>query len=94
LLSVPKDQVLGLLDEAWARKSPALNDKGLDVRIVDMGKAIGAHGERSVRMVTRPGAAEIVFCISSEIELRIMKKAIWIDKNRIVYCSSIDGWKN
>ncbi|GFM35119.1 hypothetical protein DSM101010T_34840 [Desulfovibrio subterraneus] len=60
VFSVPKDQVLGLLDEAWARKSPAFNDNGLDVRIVDMGKVIGTHGERSVRMATRPGTAEIV----------------------------------
>jgi len=59
VFNVDKTKVLGVVDEAWARKGqPLPNDPG--AYIVPMGRVIGTNGETAVRLVVKPGTNEVI----------------------------------
>ena len=59
VFSVPKDEILQLIDEAWAMKgAPLISDSA--VYIVDMRKSIGLNGESAIKIVVIPGTSEII----------------------------------
>jgi LysM repeat protein len=59
MFNVERNQVLGLIDEAWAiRVAPLPSDPGAFV--VPMGRVIGTSGETSIKIIVRPGTSKIV----------------------------------
>jgi hypothetical protein len=59
VFNVPKDEILKLIDEAWAMKgSPLISDSA--VYIIDMKKSIGLNGESAIKIVVIPGTSEII----------------------------------
>lgn len=60
VFNVSKDQILGMVDEAWRTRGTGLLDKGKIVHVVDMGRIVGTKGERYIKIVTIPGTGEIV----------------------------------
>jgi filamentous hemagglutinin len=60
VFNVPKDQLLGLLDQAWSKKTNSFPHGGKTVHIVDMGRIVGTKGEVKIRIVTEPGTNEII----------------------------------
>jgi hypothetical protein len=59
LFNVARNQVLGLVDEAWAaRGAPLPND--LAAYVVPMGRAVGQGGETSIKIVVRPGTTKVI----------------------------------
>jgi GNAT superfamily N-acetyltransferase len=62
VFSVPCDQALGLIDEAWATRHGVgtLQANGNRVWVVDMGRQVGTNGQTSIQIVVRDGTAEII----------------------------------
>ena len=62
VFSAPRNQVIGLVDEAWAARSGAgtLQANGNRVWTVDMGRQVGTGGQTSVQIVVRDGTTEII----------------------------------
>jgi hypothetical protein len=59
VFSVYRDQVLGLIDEAWLGKgNPLYNDPG--AYIVPMGRAVGTAGETNIKIIVRPNTNKII----------------------------------
>jgi RHS repeat-associated protein len=59
VFNVGRNQVLGLVDEAWSMRGAAVaGDPGAFV--VPMGRAVGTAGETAVRIVVRPGTSQII----------------------------------
>jgi RHS repeat-associated protein len=59
VFSVGRNKVLGLVDEAWAKRGAAEpGDPGAFV--VQMGRTVGTAGETAIRVVVRPGTTEII----------------------------------
>ena len=60
VFSIPKNQLVGLIDEAWSIKgNPLVSDPY--AYIVDMKRIIGTKGETAMRIiVTKPGTSEIL----------------------------------
>lgn|GEM_PF-1888654 len=59
LFNVNRDKLIGILDEAWAKKGAAVpGDPG--AFIVDMGRIIGANGERFIKLIVKPGTNKII----------------------------------
>lgn len=60
LFNVDRNEVLGLLDEAWggARGVALPNDPG--AYVVPMGRAVGQGGETSIKIVVRPGTSKVI----------------------------------
>ncbi len=59
VFNVGREQIVGLLDEAWAlRGNPLPNDRA--VYVVPMGRVVGMGGETSIRLVVRPGTSEVI----------------------------------
>ncbi|MBL0421694.1 hemagglutinin repeat-containing protein [Ramlibacter sp. AW1] len=62
VFNVSRDQVLGLVDEAWAaRVGPGtLQANGNRVWVVNMGRSIGTSGQTSVQIVVRDGTTQLI----------------------------------
>jgi len=62
VFSVPEDQILDLVDEAWRNKgNPQANPKGKgDMYIINMGKIIGTKGETKIQINTFQGTSEVI----------------------------------
>jgi hypothetical protein len=62
VFSVPEDQILDLVDEAWRNKgNPQVNPNGKgDIYIINMGKVIGTKGETKIQINTFQGTPEII----------------------------------
>ena len=59
VFNVGRNQVLGLVDKAWAMRGAAVaGDPGAFV--VPMGRAVGLAGETAVQIVVRPGTNQIL----------------------------------
>lgn len=59
VFNVERNQVIGLIDEAWKMKgSPLANDPG--AYIVNMGRQIGTAGETFIKIIVKPGTSEII----------------------------------
>jgi hypothetical protein len=60
VFSVPRNQVLGLLDEAWAAPSriPVPGDPA--AFITPMGRTVGTAGENAVRLIVKPGTTNAI----------------------------------
>ncbi|MBL0385060.1 methyl-accepting chemotaxis protein [Tumebacillus sp. ITR2] len=59
VFSLDRNQILPLLDEAWAKKgAPLATDSS--VYMVNMGRVIGTNGERSLKLVVRPGTNQVI----------------------------------
>lgn len=59
VFSVNKNELLGLVDEAWLKKgNPLPNDPG--AYLVDMGKVIGTNGETTIKIIVKPGTNQII----------------------------------
>lgn len=58
------DEVLGIVDDAWAIRGPAVpGDPGKF--IVPMGRTVGTTGETSVTIIVKPGTSEIITAFPS-----------------------------
>jgi len=62
LFNVPRNQIIGLLDEAWAARQGAgvLQANGNRVFNIPMGRVVGAGGETSIRIVVRDGTTNVI----------------------------------
>lgn len=59
IFNVDRTKLIGLLDEAWAKKGvPLPNDPG--AYIIDMGRVIGTGGETKIKIVVRPGTNQVI----------------------------------
>jgi hypothetical protein len=59
VFNVDRNQVLGLIDEAWAtRGAPLPNDPG--AYVIPMGRVVGQGGETSIKIVVRPGTSNVI----------------------------------
>ena len=59
VFNVGRKELLGLVDRAWlARGAPELGDAGAFV--VRMGRTVGTQGENAIRLIVRPGTADVV----------------------------------
>jgi len=62
VFSVPRNKVLSLLDEAWAKRGvPTVHPQSgnLNYRI-DLGRVVGENGETAINISVRPGTSEVV----------------------------------
>ncbi len=57
VFSVPKKDVLALVDEAWILKGKPVSPGNY---VVEMGRVIGTRGETSIKLVVVPGTNEII----------------------------------
>jgi hypothetical protein len=56
--NLPKDKIIALIDEAWLMKSaPLVFDQG--AYIINMQRVIGTNGETAIKIIVKPGTAEI-----------------------------------
>lgn len=58
-----RDAIIALIDEAWKKRGPPKRDggkRGRDVYDVPLGRVIGTHGEKGLRIVVEPDSADIV----------------------------------
>lgn len=56
--NIPKDNIIDLVDEAWLKKGDSLvSDPG--TYIIDMKRIIGTNGETAIKIIVKPGTAEI-----------------------------------
>lgn len=56
--NVSSDKIINLIDEAWLRKKePLVFDSGSYV--IDMKKIVGIKGESGIKIIVKPGTAEI-----------------------------------
>jgi hypothetical protein len=61
LFNVQRNELLGLLDRAWARRgSYTTHNSGNWNYRIDMGRVIGQGGETAVNISVRPGSSEII----------------------------------
>jgi hypothetical protein len=62
VFSVPEDQILDLVDEAWSnRGNPRPNPKGNgDIYTINMGRVIGTKGETKIQINTFQGTSEVI----------------------------------
>jgi len=62
LFNVPRNQIIGLLDEAWAARQGAgvLQANGNRVFNIPMGRVVGAGGETSIRIIVRDGTTNVI----------------------------------
>lgn len=59
VFAVARNQILGLIDEAWlSRGAPLADDIG--AYVVNMGRQIGTAGEQSIKIIVRPGTSQII----------------------------------
>ncbi|WCE32067.1 two-partner secretion domain-containing protein [Vibrio sp. SCSIO 43137] len=59
VFNVDRNEVLGLIDEAWSKKgTPVANDPG--AYIIPMGREVGTEGETNIKVVVRPGTNEVI----------------------------------
>lgn len=59
LFNVDRNQVIGLIDEAWiARGAPLSNDPG--AYVVQMGRVVGQSGETNIKIIVRPGTSKVI----------------------------------
>ncbi len=59
VFKIPKDKIIELVDEAWAKKGAALaSDPG--AYIVNMGKVIGTKAETAIKIIVKPRTNEII----------------------------------
>ena len=60
VFNVPRNQILGLLDEAYASAArvPVPGDPA--AFITPMGRTVGTAGENAVRLILRPGTSEVI----------------------------------
>ena len=58
LFDCERNQLVALLDEAWAlRGTPLANDAG--AYVINMGRAVGQGGETAIKIIVKPGTFEI-----------------------------------
>lgn len=56
--NVASDELIALIDEAWLmKKDPLISDSGSYV--IDMKKVVGTQGESGIKIIVKPGTAEI-----------------------------------
>jgi filamentous hemagglutinin len=59
IFNVTREKLVGLLDEAWLKKgSPITGDPG--AYLIDMGRVIGANGERFIKIIVKPGTNNVI----------------------------------
>ena len=59
VFNVSRTKLLGLLDEAWIKRgSPLANDPA--AYVIPMGRTVGTAGEKSIKMIVRPGTCEVI----------------------------------
>ena len=59
VFNIPRDKIIDLLDEAWRIKNqPLAYDPG--AYVIDMKRAIGTDGESAIKLIVKPGTAEII----------------------------------
>jgi hypothetical protein len=59
VFNVAKDKIPELVDEAWLKRSrPLASDPG--AYVIDMEKVIGTKGEEAIKIIVKPGTAEII----------------------------------
>lgn len=62
VFNVNRNQVVGLVDEAWAARSGpgVLQANGNRVWTVDLGRQVGTSGQTGVQIVVRDGTTEVI----------------------------------
>ena len=62
LFNVPRNQIIGLLDEAWAARqgTGVLQANGNRVFDIPMGRVVGTGGETRIRIVVRDGTTNVI----------------------------------
>jgi hypothetical protein len=56
--NVDSNEIISLVDEAWSKKgAPLVSDLG--TYIVDMKRTVGTEGESGIKIIVKPGTAEI-----------------------------------
>lgn len=56
--NVSADEIIELIDEAWLmRKEPLISDRG--AYVIDMKRIVGMQGEKGIKIIVKPGTAEI-----------------------------------
>ena len=59
LFNVKRNQLIGLIDQAWLRKGNAVpGDPG--AYLIDMGRVIGTAGEQYIKLIVKPGTKRII----------------------------------
>jgi filamentous hemagglutinin len=60
VFGVPRNQILGLLDEVWLSSSriPVVGDPA--AFITPMGRAVGTAGENAVRLIVKSGTTNVI----------------------------------
>lgn len=58
LFNISREKIISLIDEAWTMKNtPLSNDPG--AYVIDMKRIIGTNGESAIKIIVKPGTAEI-----------------------------------
>jgi len=60
VFNVPRNQILGLLDEAYASAARVPVPGVPAAFITPMGRTVGTAGENAVRLILRPGTSEVI----------------------------------
>lgn len=55
---VEKNEIIALIDEAWLKRENHLPDDA-GAYLIDMEKIIGTNGETAIKIIVKPGTAEI-----------------------------------
>ena len=56
--NIPREEIISLIDEAWVMKeAPLTSDPG--AYIINMKKIIGTNRESAIKIIVKPGTAEI-----------------------------------
>lgn len=56
--NIPREKIIPLIDEAWTMKNvPLINDPG--AYVIDMKRVIGTNEESAIKIIVKPGTAEI-----------------------------------
>jgi len=62
VFDIPRNQVIGLVDEAWAARTGkgTLQSNGNRTWLVPMGRQVGTNGQTSIKVVVKDGTSEII----------------------------------
>ncbi len=60
VFNVPRNQILGLLDEAYVSSARVSVSGDSAAFITPMGRIVGTGGENAVRLVIKPGTSEVI----------------------------------
>ena len=60
VFNVERNKLIGLLDDAWAKRGTGVLQGNRRVFEIDMGRVIGTNGERHIRLVVTDGTTDVI----------------------------------